>query len=135
MQLVCISLYLDASRVSRSLLARLLVVGDEVGGDELARAVRVEVARHVVGLGGKGGREEGGCAPMGKEGGRRVVSHLRLHVLAELVEGGGRDHVALAVDLPRGEGEGGGEGVRVMQGEGEGEGEGWVRVMVSAMDN
>merc|ERR1719201_296714 len=51
----------------------LVVRGELVGGGD-ARAVRVEVARHVV--------------------------LLRLHVLAQVVEGRGRDDVALAVDLP-----------------------------------
>merc|ERR1740138_363280 len=56
-------------------LARLLVVGDKVIGHELTRAVRMDVARH--------------------------VSLLCEHVSAQLVEALGRDHVALAVDLPR----------------------------------
>eukprot|EP00966_Prymnesium_polylepis_P093624 2166478-Prymnesium_polylepis.1 len=57
----------------RSLLARLLVVGRVLVGDELARAVRVDVARHVVGH--------------------------RHHIGAHLVEARRGDHVALAVDL------------------------------------
>merc|ERR1740138_1211290 len=56
-------------------LARLLVVGDKVIGHELTRAVRMDVARH--------------------------VSLLCEHVSAQLVKALGRDHVALAVDLPR----------------------------------
>mmetsp|Transcript_2840 Transcript_2840/g.7963 ORF Transcript_2840/g.7963 Transcript_2840/m.7963 type:complete len:444 (-) Transcript_2840:876-2207(-) len=56
-------------------LAGLLVVGDEVVGDDLARAVRVEVAPHVV--------------------------LLLLHVVAQLVKRLCRDHVARAVHLPR----------------------------------
>src|SRR6056297_738819 len=55
-------------------LTRLLVVGHQVVGDELARSVRVEVVLHAV----------GGL----------------LHHLAHFVEAGGRDHVAGAVHLP-----------------------------------
>ena len=55
-------------------LAVGLVVGGELVADEGTRAVGVEVVGHVVALG--------------------------LHVGAHLVEGGGRDHVALAIDLP-----------------------------------
>eukprot|EP00964_Phaeocystis_antarctica_P049624 scaffold28770_cov64-Phaeocystis_antarctica.AAC.6 len=56
-------------------LAVLHVVGGEVGGDELARAVRVDVAVHVV--------------------------LLLEHLLAHVVEARGRYLVALAIDLPR----------------------------------
>mmetsp|Transcript_29982 Transcript_29982/g.87529 ORF Transcript_29982/g.87529 Transcript_29982/m.87529 type:complete len:419 (-) Transcript_29982:68-1324(-) len=58
----------------RTELAVGLVVGGELVANEGAGAVGVEVVGHVVALG--------------------------LHVGAHLVEGGGRDHVALAIDLP-----------------------------------
>jgi len=63
---------LSAAKVA--LPAVLVVVGGMFVGNKLSGTVRVQVAAHVVALG--------------------------LHVGTHLVEGRGRDHVALAVDLP-----------------------------------
>jgi len=60
--------------VQRPALHLLVVVGGKCVQYELARAVRADVVAHVVSLG--------------------------QHVGAHLVEGGGRNHVALPVDLP-----------------------------------
>ena len=75
----------------------LHVVGDEGVLDELAGAVGVEVVGHVVAL--------------------------LLHVVAELVEAGGADHVAAAVDLP---GDGGVDGADLVVASGAGSGPGVV---------